>query len=48
MTIKIEMYGVKWRISIENEVWEFETLEGMEQELSKLLKQKNEFGRIKK
>lgn len=45
--IKIKMYQNKWRIDIEDEEWETETLEELKVLLEQVLNLKNKFGRVK-
>jgi len=45
--ISIKMYQDKWQIIIGDEVWQFEGLAELENNLHTLLSMKNEYGRIK-
>jgi hypothetical protein len=45
--IKIFMRENKWRISIEEEIWEFEELSDLVRILNEIIGHKNDFGRIK-
>jgi hypothetical protein len=45
--IKIYMNEKKWRIAIENEVWEFEDEDKMKKELEHLIDIKKTNGRLK-
>lgn len=45
--IKIKLFGGNWRFEIDNEEWEFKTLEDMEECLKKILDFKNNFGNLK-
>ena len=45
MSIKIEIRDGKWRMSIENESWEFDNQADMIKELNNLLTLKNTHGR---
>jgi len=47
MSIKIEIRDGKWRMSIENESWEFDNQADMIKELNNLLTLKNTNGRLK-
>jgi hypothetical protein len=48
MTIKISMAQEKWRIEINEEVWEFPDKEEFGRELKDLLDKKEEYGRLKR
>lgn len=45
--ITIKQHSGKWRVEIENEKWEFESLEVMQNVLHEILKSKENFGQIK-
>ena len=48
MGIKIKQAGTKWRISIEDEEWEFESRAEMEKNLKTILDMKEKKGQIKR
>ena len=45
--IKVKMYEGKWQIHIGEEIWEFENLKEMQENLTKILRIKDKHGRIK-
>lgn len=45
--ITIKIYDGKWRMEINSEIWEFDTLEQLRTNHNNILEIKDRFGRIK-